>query len=63
MNRLAMGKMILGLLASGLLLAAAASLSWAQLPTESDVYVDRGIVAYDNKQYPKRFRPSKKPSG
>jgi len=56
MNRLAMSKMILGLLASGLLLATVASSSWAQLPTESDVYVDRGIVAYDNKQYPEALQ-------
>ncbi len=26
--------------------------SWAQVPTEADVYVDRGIVAYEAKQYP-----------
>jgi tetratricopeptide (TPR) repeat protein len=28
-----------------------ASTAWAQVPSESDVYVDRGILAYDNKQY------------
>ena len=26
--------------------------AWGQIPTESDVYVDRGIVAYDQSQFP-----------
>ena len=51
MNRVGFGGMILGLLVSGVLLVGIAPSSWAQMPTESDVYVDRGIVAYDNKQF------------
>ncbi len=51
MNRVGFGAMMLGLLVSGMLLAGTASPTWGQMPTESDVYVDRGIVAYDNKQF------------
>jgi Tfp pilus assembly protein PilF len=51
MNRLEHAKRILGLFAGVVLLAATAAPTRAQLPTESDVYVDRGIVAYDNKQF------------
>lgn len=51
MKRAGYGGLIAGLLLLGGLLGGTASLSWAQLPTESDVYVDRGILAYDAKQY------------
>ncbi len=42
---------IAGLLLLGGFLVGVASVCWAQLPTEADVYVDRGILAYDSKQY------------
>jgi tetratricopeptide (TPR) repeat protein len=51
MHRVNFRGMTLGVLMIGALLAGTASSAWAQIPTESDVYVDRGIVAYDNKQY------------
>src|SRR3974390_2180571 len=35
----------------GCLLIAIAPTGWAQVPSESDVFVDRGIIAYDSKDY------------
>ncbi|HSB70644.1 MAG TPA: tetratricopeptide repeat protein [Candidatus Methylomirabilis sp.] len=45
------GRIIAGLVMVGSLLAGTFSPIWAQLPSESDVFVDRGIVAYDAKDY------------
>ncbi len=51
MKRAGYRGLIAGLLLLGGLLGGMPHLTWAQLPTESDVYVDRGILAYDAKQY------------
>lgn len=45
------GGIIAGLVIAGSLWLGMVSPIWAQVPTESDVYVDRGIVAYDGKDY------------
>ena len=50
MTRSGRGRIVAGLVMIGWLLGMA-SAAWAQVPSESDVYVDRGILAYDNKQY------------
>ncbi len=42
---------IAGLVLLGGVLAGTTSLGWAQVPSEADVYVDRGIVAFEAKQY------------
>jgi len=51
MNRAAFGVVIAGLFLVGSVLGGTASLSSAQMLSESDVYVDRGVLAYDAKQY------------
>ena len=51
MSRVGFRRMMLGLYLNAVVLAGLASSTWAQMPTESDVYVDRGIVAYDGKQF------------
>ncbi len=51
MERAGCRGIIAGLLLLGGLLGGMAPQGWAQLPTESDVYVDRGILAYDAKNY------------
>jgi outer membrane protein assembly factor BamD (BamD/ComL family) len=51
MKRTGCGRFIAELLLLVGVLVGTISVSWAQVPTEADVYVDRGIVAYDNKQY------------
>lgn len=45
------GGIIAGWVMVGCLWMGTLSPIWAQVPTESDVYVDRGIVAYDAKDY------------
>ena len=50
MKRAGIGAIMAGLLLGGFL-GTMASPTFAQVPTESDVYVDRGILAYDAKQY------------
>ena len=51
MNRAGLWGVIAGLLLAGGLLGGTASVIFAQMPTESDVYVDRGILALDAGQY------------
>ena len=51
MTRSGRGRIVAGLVMIGWLLGMA-SAAWAQVPSESDVYVDRGILAFDAKQYP-----------
>ena len=51
MKRTGFQKVIAVLVVAGGLWAAALAPARAQLPSESDVYVDRGILAYDARQY------------
>lgn len=51
MNHAGFGGILAKLILAVSLLSATVSPMWAQLPTESDVYVDRGILAYDARQY------------
>ena len=51
MNRARVAGVIAGLLLLGGFLGVMAPPSSAQVPTESDVYVDRGILTYDARQY------------
>ncbi len=51
MNRAWVVGIMAGLLLLGGFLGTMASPTFAQVPTESDVYVDRGILAYDARQY------------
>lgn len=51
MNGARLGGILAGLLMIGSLVDGSVSPTWAQAPTESDVYVDRGVLAYDAKQY------------
>ncbi len=51
MRQAGYGMAIAGLLLLGGVLAGTSALSWAQVPTEADVFMDRGIVAYEAKQY------------
>jgi len=41
----------LGMLLLGVTLVGCAGHAWAQIPTEADVYVDRGILAYDDRRF------------
>ena len=45
------GRTVWPLVLLGSVLVVLASPVWGQIPTESDVYVDRGIVAYGQGQY------------
>ena len=45
------GRAVWPLVLLGSVLVILASPAWGQIPTESDVYVDRGIVAYGQGQY------------
>jgi tetratricopeptide (TPR) repeat protein len=51
MRRARDGGIIAGLLIAGSVWAGTLSIGLAQVPTEADVYVDRGIIAYDAKRY------------
>lgn len=51
MTRSGRGRIVAGLVVIGWLLGMA-SAAWAQVPSESDVFVDRGVLAFDAKQYP-----------
>jgi tetratricopeptide (TPR) repeat protein len=51
MTRHAVGGLVLAFAILGLLLGGWAGTGLAQIPTVSDVYVDRGILAYDLRQY------------
>lgn len=51
MDRARRRKVVFAVLLLGWLLVAAAAPTWGQIPTEADVFVDRGILAYDGKQY------------
>ena len=52
MKRMGMsGRIVWPLAMLGSLLVILAIPAWGQIPTESDVYVDRGIVAYGQSQY------------
>src|SRR3990172_1894528 len=51
MRRARVGGIIAGLLIAGGVWAGTLSIGLAQVPTEADVYVDRGILAYDDKRY------------
>ncbi|MCX5736538.1 MAG: tetratricopeptide repeat protein [candidate division NC10 bacterium] len=52
MKRMGMsGRTVWPLVLLGSVLVILASPAWGQIPTESDVYVDRGIVAYGQGQY------------
>lgn len=42
---------VLGVLLAGTLLLGGVGLASAQIPTEADVYVDRGILAYDARRF------------
>jgi len=49
---------IAGRLLLGGFLGAMVSPGVAQMPTEADVFVDRGILAYDSREYPEALRLS-----
>ena len=52
MKRMGMsGRVVWPLVLLGSMLVILAGPAWGQIPTESDVYVDRGIVAYGQGQY------------
>ncbi len=51
MHRAALGRVITGFLLVGVVLGGMVSPGRAQIPSESDVHVDYGVLAYDAKRY------------